>query len=172
MDEIELSNKAKILEELQKNGRALVSEIAKKTSLSRQTVAKIISNMEKKKEIWGYSAIFDSKLLNKKQFIFLVKLDLSSNINELLKRVTSGNQIKENEEKYGFKTTYFMHGTSDLMILAWAMDLIEAKKFLNNFKQAFKSYIIDIDLLEIISTFRNNSITNPKMKEEWTNILI
>ncbi|OGS41243.1 MAG: hypothetical protein A3K77_00955 [Euryarchaeota archaeon RBG_13_31_8] len=172
MDEIEQTNKVKILVELQKNGRASVSEIAEKTGLSRQTVAKTISNMEKKKEVWGYTAIFDPKLLGKKQFMFLVKLDLSKNIDEFLKRVTSNNLIKQNEEKYGFKTTYFLHGTSDLMVLTWAKDLIEVKKLLNNYKQAFSTYIENIDLLEIISTFRNNGITNPKMIEEWTNLLI
>jgi len=128
--------------------------------------------MEKKKEIWGYTAIFDTKLLGKKQFIFLVKLDLSLNTEELLKRVTNGNLIKQNEEKYGFKTTFFLHGSSDLMVLTWAKDLIEAKKFLNNYKQVFSNNIKNIDLLEIISTFRNNGITNPKMIEEWTNLLI
>jgi len=172
MENIEQTNKVKILEELQKNGRATASEIAKKIGISRQTVAKIINNMDKKKEIWGYTAIFDSKLINKKQFIFLVKLDLSIGIKELLERVTSNNLIKQNEEKYGFKTTFFLHGTSDLMVLTWAKDLVEAKKFLNNYKQAFKPNIINIDLLEIISTFRNNGISNPKMIEEWTNLLI
>src|SRR5512136_694653 len=112
MEEVEQTNKVKILEELQKNGRASVSEIAEKTGLSRQTVAKTISNMEKNKEIWGYTAIFDPKLLGKKQFIFLVKLDLSLNPQELLNRVTNNNLIKQNEEKYGFKTTFFLHGTS------------------------------------------------------------
>ena len=172
MKEIEQTNKVKILEELQKNGRASVSEIAKKTGLSRQTIAKTISNMEKKKEIWGYTAIFDPKLLGKKQFIFLVKLDLSKNMEEFLKTVTSNNLIKQNEEKYGFKTTFFLHGNSDLMVLSWAKDLIEAKKLLNNYKQAFSIYIENIDLLEIMSAFRNNGIANPKMVEEWTNLLI
>ncbi len=94
--------------------------------------------MEKKKEIWGYTAIFDPKLLDKKQFMFLVELDLSKNVKELLKRVTSSSIIKQNEEKYGFKTTFFLHGNSDLMVLTWARDLIEAKKLLNNYKQTFK----------------------------------
>ena len=85
MNEIEQTNKVKILEELQKNGRASVSEIADKTGLTRQTVAKIISNMEKKKEIWGYTAIFDPKLIGKKPFILLGKINLSYDAENFLK---------------------------------------------------------------------------------------
>ena len=104
MDEIKQTNEVKILEELHKNGRASLSELAEKTGLSRQTVAKIISNMEKKKEIWGYSAIFDPKLVGKKPFLVLVKVDFSLNSEELLKKVTDFKLIDDHEKKYGFKT--------------------------------------------------------------------
>jgi DNA-binding Lrp family transcriptional regulator len=86
MDEIEQTNKAKILEELQKNARASTSELSKKTGLSRQTVAKTINDMEKKKQIWGYTAIFDPKLIGKQPFIILGKIDLSINPEEFLKK--------------------------------------------------------------------------------------
>ena len=172
MDEMEQTNKMKILKELQKNGRASASEIAKKLGLSRQTVAKIISNLEKNQEIWGYSAIFDSKLLNKKQFIFLIKLDLSADPKEFLKKAIDSNLIKQNEKKYGFKTTFFLHGNYDFMILAWAKDLIDAKKLLTTYKKIFKLFVVSVDLFEIMSSFRVNGVANPKMVEEWTNLLV
>jgi len=172
MGEIEKTNKVKILEILHKNGRATVSEIAEKTGLSRQTVAKTINNLEKNKEIWGYTAVFDPKLLNKKQFIFLGKIDLSIKTKELLKKITSNTLIRQNKEKYRFKTTFYLHGNSDIMILLWAEDLIEAKKFLNSYKHMFKDNITNVDLFEVISIFRNNGIENPKMIEEWTNLII
>lgn len=50
MVEIEQTKKVKILEELHKNSRVSLSELAEKTGLSRQTVAKAINSMEKKKE--------------------------------------------------------------------------------------------------------------------------
>lgn len=174
MSEIEQTNKMKILEELHKNGRASNSEIADKLGLSRQTVAKIISNMEKNGDIWGYSAIFDPKLLGKKQYIFLVKLDLSNNAGEFLKGVTDRNLIRKHEEEYGFKTTFFLNGESDLMVLVWAKNIIEAKKLLNNYSSThnFSAYISNIILLEVLSNFRNNGIANPNMIEEWNNLLI
>jgi len=174
MNEIEKTNKMKILEELQKNGRASNSEIADKLGLSRQTVAKIISNMEKEGEIWGYTAIFDPKLLGKKQYIFLVKLNLSENAGEFLKGVTNRSLIRKHEEEYGFKTTFFLNGESDLMILVWANDIIDAKKLLNSYSNQhnFSAFIKNINLLEVLSNFRNNGIENPKIIEEWTNLLI
>ncbi len=172
MDEIEQTNKMKILEELQKNGRASASEIAEKTGLTRQTVAKIISNMEKNKEIWGYTAIFDPKLVDKKPFLVLGKVDFSLNSEELLKKVTSSKLIDEHEKKYGFKTTMFLNGPSDIMILLWAKDTIEAKKFINNYKKLFSENVKVVDLYEGMATFRNNGIANPKIVEEWNNLLI
>ena len=174
MNEIEKTNKMKILEELHKNCRASNSEIADKLGLSRQTVAKIISNMEKEGEIWGYTAIFDPKLLGKKQYIFLVKLNLSENAGEFLKGVTDSNLIRMHDEKYGFKSTFFLNGDSDLMILVWAKNIIDAKKLLNSYSNHhnFNAYIRSINLLEVLSNFRNNGIENPNMIEEWTNLLI
>jgi DNA-binding Lrp family transcriptional regulator len=172
MDKIEQTNKMKILEELQKNGRASASDIAEKTGLSRQTVAKIISNMEKNKEIWGYTAIFDPKLVDKKPFLVLGKVDFSLNSEELLKKVTSFKLIDEHEKKYGFKTSMYLNGPSDIMILLWAKDTIEAKKFINNYKKLFSENVKVVDLYEGMATFRNNGIVNPKIVEEWNNLLI
>lgn len=172
MDDIEYTNKEKILEELQKNGRASVSEIADKLGLSRQTVAKIISNMEKNKEIWGYTVIFNPELIGKKEFIFLAKLDLSINTNDIKEKVINFKFIKINEEKYKFKSSVFYYGNTDLIISILAKDIIEAKKLMNSFKNLFPLNIKEIDLLEEIATFRSNYIINPNIKNEWNKILI
>ena len=172
MDEIEQTNKVKILEVLQKNGRASVLEIAEKTGLSRQTVAKTISNMEKKKEIWGYTAIFNPELIGEKPFIFLLKLDLSINTDDFLKKVTNSEMIKDHEEKYGVKTSMYLHGDSDVFSLVWTKDIIEAKKLMNDYKKTLASNLKEIYLFDVLATFRNNGIANPKMVEEWTNLII
>lgn len=167
MDEIEHTNKIKILEELQKNGRASVSDIADKTGLTRQTVAKIISNMEKNKEIWGYSAIFDPKLIGLKPFIIQIKLDLSVNFEDFLKKATSKQRIKENEEKYLVQTSMFIHGKSDFMFLFWAKDIIEAKNMLNTYYEIYQSNVKETDLSEVIISLRNCGIANPNLVQEF-----
>ena len=172
MNEIEQTNKIKILEELQINGRASASEIADKLGLSKQTVAKIISNMEKKKEIWGYTTIFNSKLVGKKPFILLIKTDLYKSNKDFLNKVTSLDVIKNNEELHGFNTTIFLHGLYDIMIILWAKDIIQAKKLVNSYHQFYKEYIKEIHLYDVLATIRNNRIVNPNMMEELTNLLI
>jgi len=172
MNEEEHSIKQKILIELKKNARASLSDIADKLGLSRQTVAKTISNMEKNKEIWGYTTIFNPELIGKKEFIFLIKLDLSIDTNDLKEKVANFEFIKSNEEKYKFKTSVFYHGNTDLIISFLAEDIIEAKKLMNSFKNLFPLNIKEIDLLEEIATFRSNYIKNPNMKDEWNKILI
>jgi len=172
MNEIKKTNKIKILEELQKNGRASSTEIADKIGLSRQTVAKIIINMENNKEIWGYSTIFDPKAIGKKEFMFLCKVDISIDSKELLKKMIDPERIEDNEHIFEFKNSVFLNGSKDFIVTIWANDVIEAKKRMNFFKNLFRKNIIDIDLLEVIAIFRNDSIPNPNMVEEWTKLLI
>lgn len=164
--------KQKILLELRKNARASLSNIADKVGVSRQTVAKIVNKMEKNKEIWGYTTIFDPKLLGKNQFIFLCKLDISIDSKDLLKKMIDPKRIKENEQIFEFENSLFLNGNKDFIVTIWANDVIEAKKRMNFFKNLFRKNIIDMDLLEVISIFRHDSIPNPNMAEEWTKLLI
>ena len=164
--------KQKILFELKKNARISISNIADKVGVSRQTVAKIISKMEKNKEIWGYTTIFDPKLLDKKQFIFLCKVDISIDSKDLLKRMVDSKRIEDNEQIFEFKNTLFLNGNKDFIVTLWANDVVEAKKRMNFFKNLFRKNIIDIELLEVIATLRNDSIANPNMTEELTKLLV
>ena len=166
MAEVNQTNKMIILKELQKNARASLSELAEKTGLSRQTIAKTISNMEKKKEIWGYTAIFDPKLIDKKPFIVNFKLDFTTNLEDFFKKGGSDQRLKENEEIYGVQTSFFTHGKSDFMFIFWAKDTIEAKKMVNIYRQIYKENIKDAELTEGMVTLRNSGIINPNIKEE------
>ncbi len=172
MDKKEHTNKVKILEELKKNSRASNSDIAEKIGLSRQTVAKIISKMEKNKEIWGYTTIFDPKLLGKKYFMMLCRVDLSISPEEVLKKVIDPKIINDNENKYEFVTSMFSHGDPDFIIIFMAKDIIEAKKRMYFFKKLFSPILKEIKVIDVMATFRHSCIANPKMVEEWTNLLI
>lgn len=128
--------------------------------------------MENKKEIWGYTAIFDPKLVGLQPFIILIKADLSKSNEDLLKKVTSKEVIRENEEIHGFQTTMFLHGLSDIMVIFWAKDIIEANKLINNYRQLYKAHIKGIELYDVLAIPRSNCIANPKMIEELTNLII
>ena len=43
---------------------------------------------------------------------------------------------------------------------------------MNLFKKIYSANIREIELLDVIATFRNNGISNPKMVEEWKNLLL
>jgi len=49
----------KVLDVLEQHAKDSISELSKRCGLSSQKVARIIKNLEKKKLIWGYSAIAD-----------------------------------------------------------------------------------------------------------------
>jgi len=172
MDEIEQTNKMKILEELQKNGRASVSEIAEKTGLTRQTIAKTIKDMERKKQIWGYTTIFDIRLIGLKPFVLLGKIDLSIKPEEFLKKAISPKFIDDNLTRFGLTTSIFLHGKEELLGILWSKDIVEANKTVNFYKNALKPNLKELDVLDVMSIFRFNGIANPKMVEEWTNLII
>ncbi len=172
MDDIKQTNKLKILKELHKNARASLSELSKKTGLTRQTVAKIINEMERQKLIWGYTAIFDTRLIGLKPFVLIGKMDLSINREELLKKVTSEEFIQNNVTRLGLTTSMFLHGKEDLLGILWSKDIKDAKKTVNFYKNALKPNLIELNVLDVLSIFRFNGIPNPEMVEEWSNLII
>jgi hypothetical protein len=66
----------------------------------------------------------------------------------------------------------YLHGDSDFLGLFWAKDIIEAKKVMNFYLKAIRPNMKEIKLLDVIKTFRFAGIANPKMVEEWTNLLL
>ena len=54
----------------------------------------------------------------------------------------------------------------------WVKDIIEVKKIITKYKNIFKENFKEIDVLDVLAIFRNNGVTNPKMIEEWKNLLI
>ena len=54
--QIEL-DEIKVIEELQKNSKESIDNIAKKCGFSRQKVWRIIKRLEKNDTIWGYHAV-------------------------------------------------------------------------------------------------------------------
>ena len=128
--------------------------------------------MEKNKEIWGYTAVFDPKLVGKKPFIVNFKLDLTVNAENFLKEGASDKRLKENEEIYEVQTSFFTHGKSDFMYIFWAKDIIEAKKMVNIYRQIYKENITDADLYEGLVTLRWSGILNPNLHEESKRVII
>jgi|GEM_PF-4326609 len=100
------------------------------------------------------------------------KIDLSINPEDFLKKVTNEKVINLNEEKMGLKVSLYLHGTSDFLGLFWAKDIVEAKKVMNFYLTAIRPNMKEIELFDVMKTFRFAGIANPKMVEEWTSLII
>jgi len=172
MAEIKQAKEIKILEELHENARISLSELSKKTGLARQTIAKIIKDMEKKNKIWGYTTIFDPSLIGFKPFVLLGKIDLAIDQEQFLKKATSPKFIDENLTRFGLTTSMFLHGKENLFGILWAKDIKEANKVANFYMNALKPNLKELDVLDVVSIFRFNGIANPKIIEEWTSLII
>ncbi|HEC89835.1 MAG TPA: Lrp/AsnC family transcriptional regulator [Thermoplasmatales archaeon] len=153
----------KIINELQRNARGSIDNIAAKFKFSRQKVWRIIKRLEETKKIWGYSAIIDEGELNKKRFIILAKrraepLDeaLSKIIDQTLHGL--GEDIGVNIE-----CSSFLHGEYDWMFIITADDIKAAKKFCNLFTTEYNKWISDIHLIEDIFSVKKCGIINPNI---------
>lgn len=168
MNETEQTNKIKILEELQKNGRASASVIAEKIGLSRQTVTKIIRNMEKNKEIWGYSTIFDTELKGVQKFIIFQKRSKIPFSKEDLEELGK-TQMESMKKNLGITAicTYYLHGEYDWMTIFTAKDILQAKNFLRDISNRFPG-TVEVNISQVLFTLREQYILNPepmKMKD-------
>ena len=72
----------------------------------------------------------------------------------------------------GLKISMYLHGTSDFLGLFWAKDIVEAKKVMNFYLATIRPNMKEIELLDVMKTFRFAGIANPKMVEEWTSLII
>lgn len=173
------NNDKLVLEELHKNSRAAAEEIGKKLGLTRQTVGRIMKKLEDEKTIWGYSVVAAEQTNyygNRQHFMALIKTE---NIEALMKSVHMMMFNKEERKKFleknhlseiAFDFGAFYHGEYDMVMAFFADTLLEAKKLLSAMKTTEK-YIIKIDILQPLLVIRRGGFVNPKLKEEFDNLL-
>ena len=83
-------DKNKILDELLRNGKKSVIDIAESLGFSRQKVWRIIKNLEKNKTIWGYTTIIDAEKQGLKKYILLIKRTMNPIDDSIGNKLTSG----------------------------------------------------------------------------------
>jgi DNA-binding Lrp family transcriptional regulator len=164
-------NDKKILDAIIGNARQTAVELSNKTGLSRQTINKIINQLEKNQTIWGYNSIINLKVIGKKRFILLIKTSPGLTKEKFLKILP-----KEPHELFGIigvKLTYvgITHGPFDRIVIFTADGIVQASKFMRLLKVKYKEFIDDIILIEELMTIRSCGIINPNYKEELDNIL-
>jgi DNA-binding Lrp family transcriptional regulator len=166
-DQIKI-DEGKIIEELGKNARGSIDDIAKKCGFSRQKVWRLINKLEKNKYIWGYSVIADHEKIGLKDYLILIK-KTTTKLDKLPELIIS-RDIEKKAKKLDIKiaTSSYLHGAYDWLICISAKDIIHAKRFNEQLIDTYKEFIKETILLENIFQVKKCGIINPqihKLKE-------
>jgi DNA-binding Lrp family transcriptional regulator len=153
----------KIINQLKKNARESIDEIAKRCGFSRQKVWRIINRLEENKIIWGYSAITDNGKLEQNSYLMLIKKS-NEPIEKLAERIIS-REIEEKISELGItlESSHYLNGQYDWLICFTAEDIIRAKKFGELVNKTFSKHISEIVLIEKIFSVKKCGIQNPSI---------
>ena len=155
----------KVLDVLEQHAKESISELGNRCGFSPQKVARIIKNLEKKKIIWGYSAIADGTLRNLKHFIVMVKRNTVP-FDESIKKeiaIEKIDGILSSEAK--LESMFFTHGSYDLVMTFYAPNLMAAKEFSQKIYDRVGKYFGEHILLETLLPIRKNGLKNPQTEE-------
>ncbi len=155
-------DETKLLLELQKNCHENIDTIAKHCGFSRQKTWRMIKNMEKDHQIWGYSAIVDTEKQGLRKFILSLKKSNRPFEKRDADDITNG-RIGDMYEKLGIRilTTYYVQGGYDWVVVFTARDLMQAKKVQDLLAQKLSYAIEKIDLSQVIFALREHTVINP-----------
>ncbi len=128
-------NELKVVKLLTENARMSNTEIAKKIGLTRQTVTKIIQNLE--------TDIFINRIMD------FVKID---------DRITI--------------YTGIFHGPYDWIAIFTAINIKEARKFINKLKRGLEQFIDEMILMEQLVPVSMLQFSNPNLKSELNEALL
>ena len=156
----------KVIDQLQKNCMENLDLFAKNCGFSRQKVWRIIKNLERDKIVWGYTAIIDTEVLHKKQYMLLMKRN-TQKINLKIVDILLSRDFEEVVTKLGItiETSSYVHGEYDWIATFLAPDIIHAKKFSELVKTTYPDTFQKIDLLETLFDIKRQNVFNPDTKK-------
>ena len=156
----------KVIEELQKNAKESIDNIAKKCKFSRQKVWRIIKNLEKSKKIWGYNTVVDDEKMGLKQYLILLKKENIPVSKEQLDLITT-RELKSKTSKLGvnIECSYYLHGSFDWFFSITANNISHVKKFVDGLNLLFSGSISEIQIQEVIFPVEKNNVINPNLDQ-------
>ena len=160
-----LHDEIKVMDALGQHSKDSVDEIAKSCGFSRQKVSRIIKNLEKNKIIWGYAVVTDETAKNLKHFTLLVKRSKVSFAASFKKEVVFEKLDYYNSDSVKIEDIYLTHGSYDGIVTFYALDIISAKKLVQEIFNRIGKYFDDYLLLETLVPIRKQSIKNPHLKD-------
>ena len=164
-DQIEQDEK-KLLSELMKNSKENIDTIAKHCGFSRQKAWRMIKQLEAKKLIWGYTAVFDEEKIGLMHFMLLVKRTAKQ-----LEQTTADRIISRKVEDFAaelgiaIESSFYTHGEYDWVTTFTAESIIQAKKLADAFVTLHPGVIEKITILQTLMFIRKHYVLNPDKKK-------
>ena len=164
-DQIEQDEK-KILSELVKNSKENIDAIAKHCGFSRQKAWKLIKQLEAKKLIWGYTAIFDEQKIGQTHFILMLKRTSKPFKEGTADRIISRRAEDIMKKLEGtIESSAYVHGDYDWVVTFTAKDIKQAKKYSDTLIALHPGEIEKTTLLQTMMFVKKQYILNPERKK-------
>jgi DNA-binding Lrp family transcriptional regulator len=160
-----LHDEIKVMDALEQHSKESIDEIAKSCGFSRQKVWRIIKDLEKRKIIWGYTAITDETAKNLKHFIVLAKRNTVPFGDEIRKEIILRKLDDYPMDIVRIENIYLTHGITDWILTFYAPDIISAKKFVDETFARFSKYLQEYNIVETLVPVRKQGLKNPRMKD-------
>jgi DNA-binding Lrp family transcriptional regulator len=155
----------KVLDVLEHHAKESVDEIAKRCGFSRQKVWRTIKRLEENKIIWGYSAIADGESRDYKHYVLLVKRNTIPFDASFKKELIFDKLDNYLPDLVKIENIYLTHGNFDGVVTFYAVNLINAKKLIQEMSKKIGKYFEVYLLLETLFPMRKQGIKNPQMNK-------
>ena len=160
-----LHDEIKVMDALEQHSKESIDKIAKSCGFSRQKVWRIIKDLEKRKIIWGYTAITDETAKNLKHFIVLAKRNTVPFGDEVRKEIILRKLDDYPMDIVRIENIYLTHGITDWILTFYAPDIISAKKFVDETFARFSKYLQEYNIVETLVPVRKQGLKNPWIKD-------
>ena len=160
-DQIEQDEK-KLLYALMKNAKENIDTIAKHCGFSRQKTWRMIKQLEAKKLIWGYTAIFDEQKIGLTHFMVMIKRT-TKELEEATANKIVSRRLEDLVAEIGItiESSFYVHGEYDWVLTFTAKDIRHAKKFSDSVVALHPGIIEKITIMQTLMFIRKQYILNP-----------
>lgn len=163
------NDEKKILYELVKNSKENIETIAKHCGFSRQKTWRYIKQLEAKKLIWGYTAIFNDEKIGLTHFMVMIKRT-TKKLDETTTNKIVSRRLEDLVAEIGItiENSAYVHGEYDWVLTFTAEDIKHAKKFCDAVVALHPGIIEKITIMQTLIFIRKQYILNPdksKLKE-------
>lgn len=154
-----------ILEQLYKDPTRSDRKIAKKIDSYRQKVWRERKKLERKKVIWGYTAVVDETKLNHVVYLILFNSKpMSRELADLIiQRITKG---EAQQQKVRLINVLYLNGGFDWLIMFSAPDHATARRYYDSLRVVYAKYMLEKPVLvDVNFLLVREGKTNPEIEK-------